>query len=103
MQSVDKNDFVKEVKHASGKVLVDFWATWCGPCRAQAPILEELAAELPDLKIVKVNVDEEAELAAEYGVMSIPTLALFENGTLARQTVGLHSSDELKAFLSDRK
>jgi thioredoxin len=81
-------NFAAEVLEASQAVLVDFWAPWCGPCRIVAPHLEELNAEREDLTVVKLNVDENPETAAKYGIMSIPTLILFRNGQVAKQVVG---------------
>ena len=84
-----------------GLVLVDFWATWCGPCRMQAPILEKLDAELGDsVKIGKVDVDEEPELAQKFGIMSIPTLIAFKDGAVKAQAVGVQGLDQLKAMLA---
>lgn len=85
---VNKNDFDSVVRQSSKPVLVDFWASWCGPCRMIAPVLEEVAAERPDVKVCKVNVDEEQELAISYGVSSIPTLLVFKNGQVVKQSVG---------------
>ena len=85
---------------AEGTTLVDFWATWCGPCRMQAPILEQLDAELGGkVKIGKVDVDEEHLLAAKFGVTSIPTLVLIRSGKLADMQVGLHSLEQLKQMV----
>ena len=84
------SNFVQEVLEAQGTVLIDFWATWCGPCRMQAPILEAFAAEHPEIKVGKVNVDESPELAEKFGIMSIPTLLVFKNGKLVKTAVGLH-------------
>ena len=85
---VNKNDFGSVVKDSAKTVLVDLWASWCGPCRMIAPVLEEVAAERPDVKVCKVNVDEEQELAISYGVSSIPTLLVFKNGQLVNKSIG---------------
>jgi thioredoxin 1 len=88
INEVTDNNFAAVVLEASDAVLVDFWAPWCGPCRIVAPHLEELNAERDDLTVVKLNVDENPETAAKYGIMSIPTLILFRNGEVAKQVVG---------------
>ena len=89
------DNFVAEVLEAKGTVLVDFWATWCGPCRMQTPILEAFAAEHPEIKVGKVNVDENPELAEKFGIMSIPSLLVFKDGKLAKTAVGLHDKSGL--------
>src|SRR2546423_14842716 len=96
--STTKDTFAEEVLNASTPVLVDFWAEWCGPCKMLSPILDELAEEYQGrVKIVKVNIDQEQALAAEYGVRAIPTLLLFTQGQVADQIVGLRSKRDLKA------
>ncbi|NQT12091.1 MAG: thioredoxin, partial [Planctomycetes bacterium] len=92
--------FAREVLESEVPALVDFYADWCGPCRALAPTLEELARETPDAKIVKVNVDENPELAVQYGVSSIPSLAVFKDGQVTARHLGVASKAELKALLS---
>ena len=82
-----------------GTVLVDFFASWCGPCRMIAPILEEISEERVDVKIVKVDVDELPELARRYGIMSIPTLLIFKDGTLVSKTMGYQDKDSLNEFI----
>ena len=81
-------NFENEVLRSDKPVLLDFWATWCGPCRMVSPIVDEIAAENPDKKVGKVNVDEEPELASKFDVMSIPTLLVFEDGELVNRAVG---------------
>lgn len=83
----------------NGKTLIDFWAPWCGPCRMQSPILEQLEKSGVNVKICKVNVDEQPELAKRFGVLSIPTLILMENGTMKDKQVGLMNLDELNEFI----
>jgi thioredoxin 1 len=88
LKEVTDNNFAAEVLESGQPVLVDFWAPWCGPCRIIAPHLEELDNERDDLSVVKMNVDENPQTAAKYGIMSIPTLILFKNGEVAKQVVG---------------
>ena len=96
--TIDESNWQSEVLESATPVLVDFWAEWCGPCRAIAPILDEMADEMADqLKIAKVNVDERPELANEFSVRSIPTLLVIKSGTVAEQIVGALSKSALKA------
>ena len=96
---VSDNNFQAEVVESTDPVLVDFWAPWCGPCRIVAPHLEELAGERDDLRVVKLNVDDNPQTAATYQVMSIPTLLLFKNGQVAHQIVGALPKNRLLAEL----
>ena len=93
---ITKENFDKEVLKSDVPVLVDFWADWCGPCKALGPILEEVESELaPGVKIAKINIYEQEELAAQFRVMSIPTLLLFKNGQPVEKSVGLISKDQV--------
>lgn len=99
--SATTDNFDKEILKTRGATLVDFWAEWCGPCRAQNPILEELAAQTEGkVRIAKVNVDEAPELAQRYHIMSIPTLILFQDGRAVRQITGVQSKEDLLALFS---
>ena len=86
--TITQEHFAQEVLQSEKPVLLDFWASWCGPCRMLSPIVDEVAEERGDVKVGKVNVDEQPELAGEFGVMRIPTLLVFEQGKLVRQAVG---------------
>lgn len=86
--NVTKATFQKEVLESDKTVLVDFWASWCGPCKMLAPVLEEFAKEHPEIKVCKINVDDETDLAAQFNVMSIPFIAVFKNGQLSRAVAG---------------
>lgn len=94
-----KENFQAEITKSDKPVLVDFWAVWCGPCQMMAPILHELEAEMPDLQIGKVNVDEQMDLARQFRVVSIPTLIIFKNGQEVQRMVGVTSKEELKDAL----
>lgn len=96
---VTEETFDAEVLRCEQPVLVDFWATWCGPCRMMAPVVEELAAEHPEYKFGKINVDEQPELAGEYRIMSIPTLMVFRGGQATAVKVGVTPKEELLNLL----
>lgn len=94
-----KENFNEEVLESKVPVLVDFWATWCGPCQMIGPVIEELAEEVKDTKICKVDVDDQAELARQYRVMSIPTLMVFKNGQMVKRESGAKSKGEIMEML----
>ena len=96
---ITKNNFDAEVLHSGKTVLLDFYADWCGPCKMLAPILAEVAAERPDITVGKINVDEEMELAMEFGIVSIPTLIVMQNGEPVKKIVGYYPKPEILAQL----
>ena len=97
--SVNRINFNQEVLNSDKPVLMDFWAPWCGPCRMVVPLVEEIAKERSDIKVVKINVDEEQELAMQFGVMSIPTLVVMKNGKIANQVTGARPKAQILAML----
>lgn len=96
---ITKENFQREVLESEKPVLLDFWAAWCGPCRMVGPILEEVAEERPDIKVCKVNVDDEQELASAYRIMSIPTLMVVKDGKIVSQSAGARPKSDILAML----
>ena len=99
VMTITKENFKQEVLESDKPVLVDFWAAWCGPCRMLSPIVDEIADERDDIKVGKVNVDEQQELAAQFGIMSIPTLMVFKNGEAVAQSMGVQPKQRILAML----
>lgn len=96
---ITKENFQSEVLDAQGTVLIDFWADWCGPCRMLSPIVDEVAEQHSDVKVGKIDIDAQLELANQYGVMSIPTLLVFKNGQKVGESVGLIPKENVEALL----
>ena len=99
VQEINTENFDTEVLQSDKPVLIDFWAAWCGPCKMLMPVIEELAGELTDVKVGKVNVDEQMALAREYKVMSIPTFLVFKDGKVAERTLGVQEKSELEQLI----
>ena len=97
--NINKSNFHKEVIESERPVLLDFWAPWCGPCRAVVPIVEEIARERDDIKVVKINVDEEQELAREYRIMSIPNLMVMRDGEIVKKASGARGKAQILSML----
>ena len=99
VMNINKNNFQNEVMNADKPVLLDFWASWCAPCRMVVPIIEEIANEREDIKVGKINVDEQPELASKFGIMSIPTLVVMKNGKIVQQVSGARPKDAILRML----
>ena len=97
--TITKDNFDQEVLKSAEPVLLDFWAPWCGPCRMMSPIMDEIAETVPGVKVGKVNVDDEEELAAKFGIMSIPTILAFRGGELVNQTVGVQPKENILSLI----
>jgi len=97
--TITKDNFQKEVMESAKTVLLDFWASWCGPCRMVSPIVDQIAQETPGVKVGKVNVDEQQELAAAFNVMSIPTLVVMKEGKVVQQAVGARPKSQIMSML----
>ena len=97
--NINKNNFQNEIMDSEKTVLLDFWAPWCAPCRVVVPIIEEIAGERPDIKVGKINVDEQPELASKFGIMSIPTLVVMKNGKIVQQVSGVRPKNAILEML----
>ena len=97
--TLTSSNFEEEVIRSEKKVLIDFWAAWCGPCRMMSPVVDEVADETDSVKVCKVNVDDEPEIAMKYGIMSIPTLLVVENGEVTGKSVGAVPKEEVLALI----
>ena len=98
--NINPNNFHSEVINSEQKVLLDFWAPWCGPCRMVVPMVEQIAQERPDIKVGKINIDQEYELAREFGIMSIPTLMVMKDGRVVRQSTGAMPKNQILELLN---
>ena len=99
--NITKENFEAEVINSEKTVLIDFWATWCGPCKMIAPVIEEIAEEVESIKVCKIDVDAAPELAAAFGIQSIPTLVLMKNGKIVNKTVGFQSKNSILDFIGE--
>ena len=97
--NINKNNFQNEIMDSEKTVLLDFWAPWCAPCRMVVPVIEEIAGERPDIKVGKINVDEQPELASKFGIMSIPTLVVMKNGKIVQQVSGARPKEAILTMI----